>query len=122
MRNIIVMIPFIFILFSCNNEKLLEPDTPTNASTLMKHQMNIDHYDGFKALFYEQEVSISNITFKELQNITTTGTRYQTFELLTFDNGEMLLIEFVRNLEDNEEYQIVNVKKVPDEMKELFTP
>lgn len=50
----------------------------------------------------------------------TSGENFKNYELLAFDNGDMLLVEFKRQLDNEEELKIVNVIRVPDDMKELF--
>ncbi|MFT4416213.1 hypothetical protein ACLM5H_20320 [Fredinandcohnia humi] len=99
----------------------MEPDTPMNASWLMK--LSIDNQDSsaFQSLFYEgAEENVSKSTFQKFGEITTAGTGYRNFELLTFENGEMLLVEFAPKTEAEDWYKIVNVIEVPDNMKTLF--
>ncbi|MGM7700625.1 hypothetical protein ACSVDE_02805 [Pseudalkalibacillus sp. Hm43] len=113
---------FLFALLSgCNNEKVLEPDTAMNAATLMKHRMNIENYEAFKQLFHEaSKGEVTMEEFDELGKLTTASTDFREHMLVTFTNGEMLLVEFAPKLEDDEHYQIVDVKPVPDDVKAFF--
>jgi hypothetical protein len=119
-KNLVVGLLIIVILVGCN-EKVMKPDTPVNATNLMKFQIDNQNYSAFKSLFSEgTEDAVSIDTFQEFGEISTAGANYKNYELLTFTNGEMLLVEFKPKLEDEDEYQIVNVKRVPEEMKVLF--
>lgn len=44
------------------------------------------------------------------------GTSYKTYQLLKFDNGEMVLL----NLTPNKKFEIQNVVIVPEEQKSIF--
>ncbi|GEN56971.1 hypothetical protein GCM10012290_16540 [Halolactibacillus alkaliphilus] len=61
-------------------------------------------------------------TFESFGELSTSGENFKNYELLTFDNGEMLLIKFKPQLDNEEELKIVNVIRIPDDMKELFKP
>ncbi|MDF2607138.1 MAG: hypothetical protein K0S34_1333 [Bacillales bacterium] len=115
MKNIIFIVALAFTLIGCSNDKIVQPDSPVNTSQLMKL------YSGFQSLLSEgKKEAISEDTFKKFREITTAGSNHRTYELLTFNNGEMLLIEFEPVIEEGRDYKIVNVKIVPQEMKELF--
>lgn len=43
----------------------------------------------------------------------------RTFELLKFDNGEMILVEF-STMPKNGEYKIQGIKIIPNEMKDFI--
>ena len=57
--------------------------------------------------------------FNELKKLTTAGTELKHYELLTFTNGKMILIELTQE-RANGEYRIEDVKEVPDEIKSLL--
>jgi len=121
MKKIAIVLVLLFLLLGCSNEKTMEPDTLMNASWLMKFNIDNQNYDGFQSLFTEEaNDSVSRDTFKQFGELTTSGINFKTYELLTFENGEMLLVEFAPNLEEDEHYKIVNVKVVPEDMKEIF--
>ncbi|WP_064092657.1 putative periplasmic lipoprotein [Rossellomorea aquimaris] len=121
MKKRMIALIFVFILVGCSNEKVIQPDTPSNVTQLMKYQIDNQNYSAFQSLFSEgTEDTISKETFQQIGEISTAGANFKNFELLTFDNGEMLFVEFKPKLENEDEYKIVNVKVVPEEMKELF--
>jgi uncharacterized lipoprotein NlpE involved in copper resistance len=121
MKKIVVGILLILLILVGCNEKVMQPDTPLNATNLMKFQIDNQNYSAFQSLFLEgTEDAVSVDTFQEFGEISTASANYKNYELLTFSNGEMLLVEFKPKLEDEDEYQIVDVKRVPDEMKSLF--
>lgn len=120
MKKLFLLI-FLFILIGCSNEKVVEPDTPFNAAHLMKFQIDHQEYDRFQSLFAEgKDDSVSLEEFKEFGEVSTSGANFKNYELITFSNGEMLLVEFKPNLDEEEHYEIMSVKKVPEEMKKLF--
>lgn len=67
-----------------------------------------------------REDIISEETFESFGELSTSGANFKNYELLTFDSGEMLLIKFKPQLDNEEELKIVNVIRIPDDMKELF--
>jgi hypothetical protein len=121
LKNIIFIVALAFTLIGCSNDKIVQPDSPVNTSQLMKLHIDTQNYSGFQSLLSEgKKEAISEDTFKKFREITTAGSNHRTYELLTFNNGEMLLIEFEPVIEEGRDYKIVNVKIVPQEMKELF--
>jgi hypothetical protein len=99
----------------------MKPTAPTNTAHLMKFHIDSQNYDYFQSLFAEgREDIISEETFESFGELSTSGANFKNYELLTFDNGEMLLVEFKPQLDNEEELKIVNVIRVPDDMKELF--
>ena len=112
----ILMICFIFT--SC--EKTVKPDTPQNAGWLMKLAIDYDDYEEFNNLFSQgAKGTISKESFNEMQNITTAKTEYTHYQLLTFENGEMLLVRLTPE-KVNGEYKIEDITIVPNEMNEIF--
>ncbi|MCH1624534.1 hypothetical protein [Fredinandcohnia quinoae] len=118
-KYLIIFTIFIVILVGCSN-KTLKPDSSDNTSWLMKLAIDNNDYESFDALFSEgRKGSISESEFNELQDITTAGTDYKRYELLTFENGQMLLVRLAPS-DNNTEIKIENVMLVPDEMKAMF--
>ncbi|WP_147393789.1 hypothetical protein [Ammoniphilus oxalaticus] len=112
---------FLFTLFGCSSEKIVRPNTPMNAAHLMKLRIDFQDYSDFQSLFgegYEHVVSMED--FQRFGEITTAGAGYQTYELLTFENGEMLLVAFLPSSGEEGQYKIVNVQIVPEEMNPFF--
>lgn len=123
MKRVILFLALIMIISitGCNQKKIMVPDSPMNAAYLMKFHIDSQNYKAFQSLFYEgTEDTISKETFKHFDDLTTSSSNWKNYELITFSNGEMLLVEFAPKQEKEDEYKIVNVKEVPDEMKELF--
>jgi hypothetical protein len=109
----------IAIFVGCSN-KTLKPDSPDNPAWLMKLAIDNNDYESFASLFSESRTgSISKSDFRELQDITTAGTEYKSYELITFENGQMLLVRLTPS-DNNKEIKIEDVIVVSDEMKEMF--
>ena len=108
-------------LISCTKDTSLKPTSPTNASILVKNYIDAENYEDFKKLFSnELKNSVSIDEFKKLKNITTAGSQHSLYDIITFENGEMILVK-ISPIEVNGEYKIEEVIQVPDEFKALFT-
>ncbi|MFD2445662.1 hypothetical protein ACFSO7_17010 [Bacillus sp. CGMCC 1.16607] len=109
------------VITGCSNETV-KPDNPENTARLMKSAIENDDYASFDSLFVDgRKGSISESDFKELKKITTTRAGYTRYQLVTFDNGEMLLVKLsIPNPNENNEIEIEDVIVVPDDMTELF--
>jgi hypothetical protein len=117
----LVFILSVILLTACSSDQPMKPTTPTNTAQLMKFHIDSQNYDYFQSLFAEgREDIISEETFESFSELSTSGANFKNYELLTFDNGEMLLMEFKPQLDNEEELEIVNVIRIPDDMKELF--
>ena len=122
--NIKLLLLFTFsfgIVVGCSS-KTVKPDSPDNTALLMKLAIDNDDYVSFNSLFSDgRKGSISESDFKELKDITTAGAGYKRYELVTFENGEMLLVRLgLTPPNENNEIEIEDVIVVPDDMKELF--
>lgn len=94
--------------------------TPMLASMSMKVNMEHQDYDDFTNTYAKGEESwISKEQFYEVKGLLTSGVGHETYELLKFDNGEMILVEFSA-VPGNGEFKVQGIKIVPDEMKEFF--
>lgn len=118
--TIFISVCFTFTIAACTNKKALKADTPANTGWLMKMAMDSENYDNFNKLFSEgRKNSISKEEFSKLKKLTTAGTDFKHYELLTFTNGEMFLVRLTPE-KVNGEYKIEDVIIVPEEMKKLF--
>lgn len=116
--SIIICLSILFV--SCSNKKPLKPDTPANTAFVMKNFLDAGDYEKFNNLFTDvRKNSISLEQFNELKKLTTVGTDYKHYELLTFSNGKMILIMLTQD-KINGEYKIQNVKEVTDDLKSLL--
>lgn len=107
-------------LISCNEDNLLKPDSPTNTSILIKNYIDAENYEDFKGLFSEDlENSISKEDFNKFKEISTSGSNHNLYDIITFENGEMLLVKLTSTPVNNE-YKVEEVIQVPDEFKALF--
>lgn len=80
----------------------------------MKLAIDNDDYESFNSLFSDgRKGSITESDFKELNDITTARAGYIRYELVTFDNGEMLLVRLTA-ADGNNEIEIEDVIVVPE--------
>jgi hypothetical protein len=87
----------------------------------MKSSIDNGDYNTFKSLFTEgKNNAVSEDEFTKLRALSTKGAGYQNYELVSFDNGKMLLICLTPQKDNNGLYQIQDVKIVPDEFKKYF--
>lgn len=107
-------------LISCNEDNLLKPDSPTNTSILIKNYIYADNYEEFKGLLSEDlDNSISKEEFNKFKDIVTAGSNHNLYDIITFENGEMLLIKLTAT-PVNDEYKVEEVIQVPAELKAFF--
>lgn len=110
----------IFIFSSCQSKNVLKPDTPENTVWLFKRAVDDGKYDNLNRLFMdERKNAVSIDTFKKLNEISTPGASFKHYQLLTFTNGEMVLIRLSPNKIEGE-YRIEDLIIVPEETKKLF--
>ena len=63
---------------------------------MLKLSIDQNDYERFNSFFSEGRKNVvSKETFEELSNITTGGGDYSLYEVITFTNGEMLLIKYL---------------------------
>lgn len=117
----IVVFVFVFsVLVSCSYEKSVKANTPTNAAWLTKLAINNNDYERFNSFFIEGRKNVvSKDMLEKFRKISTTEGSYNHYELITFTNGEMLLVRLTPEKIDGE-YKVEDVVIVPEEMKKLF--
>ncbi|MFA7533287.1 MAG: hypothetical protein WCY46_03055 [Tissierellaceae bacterium] len=117
-KNIIFIIFLVAILLSTACQKTNH--TPMHASMSMKANMEHLDYEDFNDIYSKGEENwISKEQFYEVKGLLTSGVHHETYELLKFDNGEMILVEFSTRLEGGE-FKVQGLKIIPDEMKGFF--
>ncbi len=94
--------------------------TPLNASMAMKTSIENLNYEEFRGVYAKGEESwISEDLFIEVKSLLTSKSSHETYELLKFENGEMILVEFATIPQDGE-YKVQGIKIVPDDIKDFF--
>ena len=112
----IILLICILLLAACQKTN----NTPLLASMSMKASMEHLNYEEFKDAYAQGEESwISEGQFLEVKSLLTPGSSHKTYELVKFDNGEMILVEFATTPQ-NGEYKVQGIKIIPDEMKDFF--
>lgn len=92
-------------------------DSPTEVGILFKEAVRTENYTHAKRLLaQDRDKYVTEETLKKINEIMSSKTSLQTYELLEFDNGEMVLL----NLTPNNEYKIQDVTIVPEEFKSVF--
>ena len=115
----LIVISNLFLL-SCTKDKPMKPNTPKNASIMLKNYIDAENYEGFNDLFSDDlKNSVAMDDFKKLKDISTAGSSHSLYDIITFENGEMLLVKLYQ-IEATGEYKVENVMKVPEEFKALF--
>jgi hypothetical protein len=120
MIRMIVLILFLSsILVACSNDnEALKPNSPQNTTSLMKMYALQDNYEEFKSLFLNgTDAERTQASFNQLKGIATSSSGINSFTLLTFDNGEMVLVQLIPIPNQEGKVLIQNVIKVPEEMK-----
>lgn len=95
-------------------------NSPFHASMSMKSSMDKLNYEEFTDAYAKGEESwISKEQFDEVKGLITSKASHEAYELLKFENGEMVLVEFA-SIPEKGEFKIQGIKIVPDEMKDFF--
>ena len=116
---ILVGLAVVLCLAFVSCQRVVKLDTPANAAWLMKLAVDTGDYQHFQSLFSEtRKDAVSEEAFREMGEITTAGMGIAQYSLLTFENGEMMLVRLAP--ETKGEYKIEDVMIVPDDMKALF--
>ena len=90
---------------------------PIDIGLSFKEAVRVEDYELAKTLIAEgRKEDISEETLKIVNEFMSSGTSFKTYELLEFDNGEMVLL----NLTPDTNYEIQNVVIVPDKLKSVF--
>ena len=117
-KSIIAIILLICILLFAACQKT--NNTPLLSSMSMKASMEHLNYKEFKDAYAQGEESwISEEQFTEVKSLLTSNSSHKTYELVKFDNGEMILVEFATTPQ-NGEYKVQGIKIIPDDMKDFF--
>ncbi|CAM2908606.1 hypothetical protein PASE110613_07165 [Paenibacillus sediminis] len=112
---------FICIVVGCSSSKMISPNTLENTNRLLKDSLNNKDYALFQTYLSEpQKNKISRSQFEELTKMTTAGWGQDIYSLISFENGEMLLVNIIKDPKNNGYFKIQDIKRVPEEMKELF--
>ncbi|MDF2653148.1 MAG: hypothetical protein K0Q73_8953 [Paenibacillus sp.] len=111
----------IALLISCSNSKMITNNTLHGTSWLTKLSLDHKDYELFNTYFTDpRKNKISKEQFEELSKLTTAAWSHDYYSLITFSNGEMVLINVVEDLENEGYYKVQDIKQVPEEMKRLF--
>ena len=90
---------------------------PVEVRLSFKEAVRVENYELAKTLLAEgRQEHISEETLKKINEVMSAGTSFKTYELLEFDNGEMVLL----NLTPDAKYEIQDIAIVPNELKSIF--
>jgi hypothetical protein len=90
---------------------------PVDVGLLFKKAVRVKNYELAKTLMAEgRKEQISDEDLKKVNELMSAGTTHKTYQLLEFDNSEMVLL----NLSPNDKYEIQDVVIVPEGLKSLF--
>lgn len=119
MKKLIVILLLLGLLVGCR-QNVVKPDSPLNTAHIMKLSIDEQDYERFNQLFSEGKINtVTKSEFERLHTLTSARTTYSNYELLTFENGSMVLVKLTPPNEDGE-IEIEDIKVVPREMKSLF--
>ena len=90
---------------------------PVEVGLSFKEAVRVENYERTKTLMAEgQQEHISEETLKEIHEAMSASTSFKTYQLLEFNNGEMVLL----SLTTDAKYEIQDITIVPDELKSIF--
>jgi len=90
---------------------------PVDVGFSFKEAIRVNNYELAKNLMAEgRKDQISDEFFSKVNKLLSAGTTYKTYQLLEFENSEMVLL----NLSPDNKYEIQEVVIVPEELKSIF--
>ena len=90
---------------------------PLDIGFSFKEAVRVENYGLAKTLLAEgRKEHISEETLKKVNEIMSGGTSFKTYQLIEFDNGEMVLL----NLTPIDKYEIQDIVIVPQRLKFIF--
>ncbi|MBB6452622.1 hypothetical protein HNQ94_001068 [Salirhabdus euzebyi] len=117
-KNIIILLSVCLnILFGCLffNESIKKD--PLDVGLSFKEAVRVENYALAKTFIAKgRDEYISDEKLKKVNEVMGTGTSFTTYELLEFDNGEMVLL----NLTTNNNYEIQDIIIIPEDLKFIF--
>ncbi|MFC4323096.1 hypothetical protein [Litchfieldia salsa] len=114
LSSILLNVILSFLLY---NEATRVDPGPVDIGVAFKDAVRYEEYSLAKTLMAEARVEhISEEILKEVNEIMSASTSFRTYELLEFDNGEMVLL----NLTPDNKYHIQDVMIIPDDQKRIF--
>lgn len=125
-KTYFILFTLIFaLLVGCSNSgEGAYSTTVFYASMTMDHYIHEENYEAYKNMFLPQlQESVSKETFEQLKEIQTTNSRFGRYELITYGNGEMVLVQYRHVVDEENEArtpEIVSVQIVPDTLKHFF--
>ncbi len=121
MKKIIIFILSIglFISILYNIKLKNEYKTPTDVALSLNDSFGHKDYKSIEKLFMNGNITNSKDELNEFYELSKQNSNYNLFETITYNNGEMLLVEFSPYKIDNE-YKIIRIKKIPNDVKKLF--
>ncbi|ETI68318.1 hypothetical protein [Neobacillus vireti] len=100
-KNIVIVVSVLLNLilgFMVIYEKQTGNESPTDIGLSFKEAVRTENYALAKSLIAQgRKEYIPDETLKKVNDIMSSGTNFQTYELLEFDNGEMVLLNFTPN-------------------------
>ncbi|MGL4911254.1 MAG: hypothetical protein ACRC3Y_02355 [Romboutsia sp.] len=108
---------FISILYNIKLKN--ESETPTDIALSLNDSLGRKDYKNIEKLFMDSNITTSKDELDEFFELSKQNSNYSLFETITYNNGEMLLVEF-SPYKINNEYKIIGIKKIPNDMKNLF--
>ena len=104
----------ITLFVACDSSKAIKKDTPANTTLLLDMAIKGNNYERFNELFTDSRKNVvSKEILNEFNSLSTSGTDYNLYEVLTYTNGEMFLVNLVPI---DGEYQIQDIVKVEEDI------
>jgi hypothetical protein len=118
------MLVKLLLLFTCLTlvscaDKKVKPDTPENLAMLVKYAINQNDLNDLNKYFADgRKEVISKMELSELSEVTTAGAEIRTYSFLKMENGEIFLIDIIKDRDGL--YKAQDFIRVPNHSVHIF--
>lgn len=117
---ICVIVALTLVIGCSNNNESQNPYSPENTVQLLTESLKSGEYDLFEDIISKNgKEEIGKEDFEELKGIYEEPYRLENFEVITFANGEVLLV-LLSPKDENNKVLIRKIIHVPEEYKQIF--
>lgn len=113
----LILTIFVLCLTSCSSSNLNSSIAQTRLDFLLT--LENGNYDEFNERLAIKKGILTKEEFLAIKRNTTDSSHVREIQVFEFDNGEIILLEFIKD-EASNTYKIQDIITVPDDAKDIF--